>query len=197
MRRAIALVGVALGLAGGPSSASPHRAHTSRRRAIAPVSLAFPTPDDGWVLASRGSPGAELLATHDGGMSWVTEWSGVLDPSEVVATDPDHAWVLAQRCPAETCASVLLGTSDAGRHWSAPVPLTLFGKPPLPLHVSQVAFASPTLGLAAARDASCRDGATGPPPACPGWILETDDGGRHWRALGLRDSVERGVTGGS
>jgi hypothetical protein len=119
-----------------------------------------------------------VLATPDAGATWVTQWSGALDATEVVATDRDHAWVLGQRCPAATCASMLLGTSDGGAHWSALAPLTLFGNA---LRVDQVAFASPTLGLAAARDASCRDLATGPPPACPGWILITDDGGAQWR----------------
>ena len=46
--------------------------------------------------------------------------------------------------------------------------------------MSQVAFASPTLGLAGARDASCHDGSGGPPASCPGWILRTDDGGLNW-----------------
>jgi hypothetical protein len=150
---------------------------------VTPVSLAFPTPNDGWVLAGRGDgrSGAELLGTRDAGAGWVTEWSGALDPSEVVSTDPDHAWVLAQRCPADRCGSVLLGTSDADAHWSALTKFSLFADPPVPLRVYQIAFASPTLGLAAARNASCRDRATGPPAVCPGWILTTDDGGVRWR----------------
>jgi hypothetical protein len=187
VRRAIALVGVALGLAGAASrtpSRRPERARgavaSAATQPITPVSLAFPTPDDGWVLARNAVAGAELLATHDAGATWITQWTGNLVPEQVVASDPDHAWILGQTCAAETCRSVLLGTSDAGAHWSALAPLTLFASPPLDLHVSQVAFASPTLGLAAARDASCHDRSGEPPLSCPGWILKTDDGGLHW-----------------
>ncbi len=183
MRPATALVVLALIGAGAASSASPDRRRTPEARApaaLTPISVAFPNRDDGWILARRGPSGAEVLATRDAGMTWITQWAGSLVPAQVAATDPDHAWVLAQRCSGERCGSVLLGTSDAGGHWSTLAPLTLFSSPSLTLHVSQVAFASPTLGLAAARDASCRDRATGPPPQCPGWILETGDGGLHW-----------------
>ena len=109
MRRAIALVAVALGLAGAASitlHGSPDRAAaaSAASQLITPVSLAFPTPDDGWVLARRGVSGPDSLATRDAGATWITQWTGNLVPEQVVASDPDHAWILGQACAAETAA---------------------------------------------------------------------------------------------
>lgn len=84
---------MALGLAGPASSASPDRVLGTRGPALTPVSLAFPTPDDGWVLAGRGGgrSGAELLATRDP-ESCAMHGCGL-----------DDAW----------------SSGDGGRHWRA------------------------------------------------------------------------------
>lgn len=139
------------------------------------TALAFPTPSNGWVVASRAYGGAEVLGTRDGGGSWTVQWAGRLVAREIAATDPDHAWVLGQRCGAETCGSELIGTSDSGVRWSVLASLSP--------RVSQIAFETPSVGVAAARDASCRDTAISPPARCPGWVLATDDGGRSWRTV--------------
>lgn len=140
--------------------------------------LAFPTSSDGWVVASRGFAGIEVLATRDAGVSWTIQWAGPLVPEQIVATDPDHAWVLGQRCAADTCGAELIGTSDGGARWSMLASL--------PIHISQVAFESPSVGIAATRAAACRDRATGP-SACAGGLLLTADAGRQWQ-LGMKST---------
>ena len=150
------------------------------------TSMAFPTAADGWVLAARNSSpgpasGSEILTTRNAGSSWSCQWRGALTPVQVLAVDPEHAWMLAWRgsgcgdmAAFARCASVVLGTRN-GSNWS------MLGR--LSEGVTQLAFASPELGLAAARARTCREPRGLPPARCAGQVLRTTDGGRHWQAV--------------
>lgn len=144
------------------------------------VDLAFPSTADGWVLAGEGPQGltdrSGVLGTRDGGGRWQCQWRAGIAPLQLTATDSRHAWVLGAQgryCadPPGACPSVLAGTSD-GRHWA------LLARPVQ--RITQIAFASPSLGIAAARRAACSEPHGLPPARCAGQVLRSTDGGRDW-----------------
>jgi len=160
---------------------------------LTPAAMAFVSAADGWVLGSPSPPdsqlnGTEVLATRNAGGSWSCQWRGPLMPDQIAAVDPDHAWVLGGErtgcgdfLPAHRCSSVLLGTTD-GVRWAR---LYRTGA-----EIEQVAFLNATVGLAGARERSCREPEDIPPARCPGQVLLTGDGGRDWHAvLGTPDPI--------
>ncbi len=155
--------------------------------------LAFSNVADGWVLATPGTGseaaagGLEVLGTRDAGSSWSCEWASSFSPGQVVATDARHAWVLGwgdKGCRGQLsseCESAIGGTRT-GRHWSL---LAVIHQT-----VTQLAFSSSSFGIAAAYDSDCREPNGMPPSRCPGQILATSDGGRHWRSvLRIREPI--------
>jgi hypothetical protein len=144
------------------------------------VDLAFPSTADGWVLAGEG-PGAladrsAVLGTRDGGARWQCQWGAGIAPLQLTATDSRHAWVLGARgrnCadPPGACPSVVAGTHD-GRHW------VVLARPVQ--RVTQIAFVSPSFGIAAARRRGCTAPNGLPPAPCAGQVLRSTDGGREW-----------------
>lgn len=150
------------------------------------TALAFPNARDGWV---SGSPAAaydpasplEVLQTADQGATWSCQWQARLTAAQLVATNRRDAWVLAWQgtgCGDPTasaaCRSVVAGTRN-GRRWS------VLSRPAQ--RFTQLAFASARLGVAAARTGVCSDVNGLPPRHCPGRMMLTSDGGRHWRAV--------------
>ena len=187
-----------LALAGcGATDHRPRPRSSNQRRAAIPAAacsgasaslstLAFPTPADGWVLAARsersGAPsGLDVMATRDAGSTWSCDWLGPVAPAQVVAVDPRHAWILGRQgrgcadlAVSRGCQAVIVRTTDGSR-WST-VDRPTQG-------ITQLAFASRALGLAAAHDLSCDEPAGLPPTRCPGQVLLSDDGGRSWRVV--------------
>ncbi len=104
-----------------------------------PVSLNM-FAGSGVMVATRGpsevqpsgvGPGT-YLATTDGGHGWSTKSpvpAGGLLPSASFS-DPAHGWVLAERGGFST-AYALLGTTDAGRHWTSVANLASPASPPV------------------------------------------------------------------
>ncbi|HWF26299.1 MAG TPA: hypothetical protein VG275_12665 [Solirubrobacteraceae bacterium] len=156
------------------------------RPAASLSALAFPTPVDGWVLAAQSDPSGELsgldvLATRDSGSTWSCQWQRPITPEQIVAVDPHHAWILGRQgggCKEITvsrqCRAVIMRTTDGAR-WST-VDRPLQG-------ITQLAFASRALGLAAAHDLSCGEPGGLPPTRCAGQVLLSDDGGRYWHVV--------------
>jgi len=189
----LGLVCVALAGCGGTRAVSPRRgssAQTSPTACGAPPAtfsgLAFSTAAVGWVLgapsqdSSRGS-GLEVLSTRDGGAMWSCQWQAPLTPEQLIAVDGRRAWIIGWQgtgcgdlLALAHCYSVLAATSD-GVHWS------IRSRPRAA--VTQIAFASPTAGLAAARDRDCTEPGGLPPRGCAGQLLLTHDGGRSWRVV--------------
>lgn len=149
------------------------------------VALAFPDARDGWVVGSpapaQGPPSPiEVLRTADEGKSWSCQWQARLTATQLVATSRRDAWVLAWQgtgcgdpVASGACKSVVAGTRD-GRRWS------VLSRPEQ--RFTQLAFASARAGVAAARTGTCREVNGMPPRRCPGRVMLTSDGGRHWRA---------------
>lgn len=162
-----------------PSSAAA-RAPTVRlagRAISAPqfTGVAFPVRAAGWLLATA-EPGtraarAEVWHTATAGAAWRVQWRGRGNPLSITATDPRHAWVLVT-CPGPpyraTCRTRLIATTSAGRHWRM---ITR-----LPRAVTQVQFASASLGIAAADRCQAQPTSS----RCPGRVLVSHDGGTSW-----------------
>jgi photosystem II stability/assembly factor-like uncharacterized protein len=182
---------VVLAMAISTTSAGVHAqganltARTAAQALVSPPSitdLVFPTATAGWATTEyAGSPGqgGQILATDDGGDHWQTQWSGSVTPTQVVAANAESAWVLGQMdascvdaTPPGGCASVVLGTSDGGGTWAQLAEIDE--------NVVDIAFASPTLGLAAAQG-YCSSTGSNPPASCPGAVLLSTDGGIKWQ----------------
>lgn len=137
--------------------------------------MAFPVRAAGWLLAAA-EPGtrvarAEVWHTATAGSAWRVQWRGQGNPLSITATDPRHAWALVG-CPGppyrQSCRTALLATTSAGRHWRM---ITR-----LPRAVTQVRFASASVGIATAN--RCQAQPAG--PLCAGRVLVSHDGGTSW-----------------
>jgi len=158
------------------------------------VGTAFATTQSGWLVQTVNpvtDNGASLLATTeilgtaDGGDHWDLQWSGTGSPEGIVAADPRTAFVIMHKwgsCTAANdapeCASTLLSTTDGGLSWHEAWSS--------PLLMSQIAFASPALGVGALVPKPCSGSLSSsgqPAAACPGELVRTTDGGHQWAAV--------------
>ncbi|HTW08505.1 MAG TPA: hypothetical protein VME46_13395 [Acidimicrobiales bacterium] len=173
-----------------PASAA---APTRERSLVATAAqVAFAGPVHGWLTVELSPPSGvgsdltEIFATRDGGSTWQLQWTGAGVPEELAATSAEHASVLlrtgtcspgsaVRTCQARALATALLGTSTGGQSWA-----TVWASP---YQLSNVAWSSPSTGLASLVTTTCLDQlpADGSPlPNCPGQVVATADGGRHW-----------------
>ncbi len=169
-----------------PRQVKPVLLPTQTQGAIAAMS--FPTTVNGWIAVAFNAPGQprttqSILSTTTGGSTWRQSWSGAAIPFFSTSQGSDYGWVLAGSSPtcgdarssaAECPSSSLLATSDAGASWQQlPAP---------PVRLSQVAFATPDVGLAASSP-SCAANASLTAAPCPGEVLLTTDGGSQWQVV--------------
>ncbi len=181
---AIAMAGCGPAQVPGPSGVKPVLLPAQAQGAIAAMS--FPTALDGWIAVASSAPGhstttQSILSTTTGGSTWRQSWSGAAIPFFSTSQGSDHGWVLTGSSPAcgdarsnsaECPSSSLLATSDAGASWQElPAP---------PVRLSQVAFATPDVGLAASSP-SCAANASLTATPCPGEVLLTTDAGKRWK----------------
>jgi len=165
-----------------PATAAPAQtaATISVPQAPAFTALAFPGPANGWLLgqAPSGPARAEIWHTGTAGATWQVQWAGAGSPLSISATDAAHAWALiacagrkgskGSKGSKPTCGRELLATADGGRHWRVAATF--------PQAVNQVQFATDRLGVATSDNCLVNLGAS----HCPGQILVSRDGGRHW-----------------
>ena len=150
--------------------------------------MSFPTAVNGWIAVSSLAPGGSqaaqsILTTSNGGLTWRRAWSGGVIPFFSTSQGSDHGWVLAGASPAcgqpigasaDCPSSSVLTTSDSGASWRLlPAPT---------VRLSQVAFATAQLGIAASAP-SCAPEASIAKAPCPGEVLLTKDGGLHWQTV--------------
>lgn len=187
----VALVASACASSGSPGHLSSAPAAGGPGVISTVQDVAFASLRSGWLVlvsspaSGNGSTTTAILGTTTAGETWRPEWDGPGYPGELVAIDRQHALLTvqgAQGCSAgtdeRTCSTRLLATSNGGRTW---VPLwrsrTL---------LTGISFANARDGLAAAVPRPCSDQLPSPPkrpPACPGDVLRTSDGGRHWSTV--------------
>ena len=173
--RAIALIGLALvGLAAGVGvylwSTSPHPYDgpppPSTSQPI-PVSMAWRSSTLGWLMVhDAGGPESLLFRTADGGAHWQRQVS-VDGPSSVRFTDARHGTV---RIDPFSGGLQVLRTDDAGAHW-----LTVALPDLVPGSVSTPVFLNGSAGWLLAQQPG--------PAGLRSSFYETEDAGRHWRAL--------------
>lgn len=188
---ALALLAVGT-LMGSHPSLGHHPGATPARLTLGAVPLVsatlsdvdFASPTTGWVTAGKGDT-VQILGTTDSGRSWRSEWAGPGVAAQVESGATGHVWALLQsgsNCngtPYEsTCISDLLAGSNAGRSWSQR------GSFPTD-NVVQIAFSTPSLGLAAGINRCVgQESSAGktsyPPPSCRGSVLLSTDDGAHW-----------------
>lgn len=110
---------------------------------------------------------SQVVRTSDGGHIWSVVDSLDMTAEKIVATDPEHAYLVANNCRAGACnASVLLGTSDGGKSWTT---IKATRSPLLSL-----SFISSNTGWVA-------EGSN--LPLGKGQLLVTSDGGSTWSTL--------------
>ena len=193
----VGLVGVvaAVSLAGcGPARASDPAPGTAQAvslpaQAQGSISaMSFPTRMNGWMAVSSSVPGSSqatqsILTTSNGGLTWRQTWKGGEIPFFSTSQGSDYGWVLgggSSACGqptstrAECPSSYLLATADSGATWQQ--------LPAAPMRLSQLAFASPQLGIAASSPTCAAESSLSTAP-CPGEVLLTTDGGSHWRIV--------------
>lgn len=172
--------------AGGPASGSAGPRTASVTPSPGPgtaetaQAVAFVTNSRGWATAASGSgsPGMDILATVDGGRSWTVQWHGTGTPGLLDAVTGSRAFVTVDHCrhrPAQApCATTLLATAGSGVWepvWSSSA------------QVTGMAFADGSRGVAAVLPRRCAQPHGLAPARCPGELLATVDGGRHWRTV--------------
>jgi len=107
----------------------------------------------GYAVGDDGT----ILATHDGGRSWIVQYEAITDDlRDVVCVDSLSAWIVGDN-------GMLLHTTDGGFHWLEQPPVTAQG-------LNAVHFADGLHGWLGG------DGKT---------ILRTTDGGASWKAASL------------
>ena len=157
------------------------------------VGLAFPTPEVGW-LAVTGSPVSgeeptrtEVLRTNDSGVHWRPQWSGTGSPVQFVAVGVQQAFLVLHpnttcpgaspsQCATRQLATELLSTGDGGRSWKRIWASSA--------QLSAISFAARGVGLGVIERKPCPDeSSSGKAPSCPGDLVRTVDGGRHWSTV--------------
>lgn len=120
----------------------------------------FVSPSQGWVVGTR-----QILATTNGGRSWVVQDSGKLN---LISTDfigNALGWAVG--------ADTVLTTSDGGQRWTAlPEPCPV---------IRSVHFVSPEVGFAIAGGSTLA--AQSLAPMSGGELLGSTDGGQSWQRL--------------
>jgi len=207
---AVVLTGCGAAKATGPTPGAAEPVVLPARAQASIDAMSFPTAQGGWIAVSSSAPGEtrstqSILTTANGGATWRQSWAGSEVPFFSTSQGSDYGWVLAGSSPAcgdarasssQCPASSLLSTSDAGASWQKlPAP---------PIRLSQLAFASPKVGLAASSPSCAANSALTAAP-CPGEVLLTTDGGSQWKvvlrapglvaAIGAEGSTLWAVTG--
>lgn len=138
------------------------------------VGFSFVSPTRGWLVRHDGSGaggGSQVLATLDGGDTWMRENTpATFAPATVHFVDRQHGWLAGSDTAG---GSTMLSTVDGGMTWS-PQPL-----PAGP--VTAVTFTDARHGWALSRGSACTAQATD----CerkPTQVMHTDDGGATWTA---------------
>ncbi len=183
---AAALSGMALLAAGCGTASSMQTTAVSSPRpsaapagAAAPATCAPPTPGpavtvpaldavdfvsgrQGWVAGA-----GRILATSDGGHTWVQQYDGPAKLDQVDFADAQDGWAVG--------TGSLLRTTDGGATWTA------VGDPCG--SIRSVHFVTPDVGYAVAGGAQVRTDGGLPAPAAGGELLTTTDGGQSWQPV--------------
>jgi photosystem II stability/assembly factor-like uncharacterized protein len=119
---------------------------------IAPTlySVTFVSPTQGWAVGDDGT----IVATDDGGKTWVAQTSGVTKTLDSVTfVSPMQGWAVG-------VDGTIVATDDGGKTWVAQT-----SKSTAQLLLHSVRFVNPTQGWAVGAD---------------GTVVATDDGGKTW-----------------
>jgi photosystem II stability/assembly factor-like uncharacterized protein len=122
----------------------------------------FVSARQGWAAGA-----GRVMATTDGGKTWVRQYSGPAALVQVDFADAQHGWA--------TGTDSLLRTTDGGATWSA------VGDPCG--SIRSVHFVTPDVGYAVAGGAQVRIDGGLPAPVSGGELLMTTDGGQTWSAV--------------
>jgi photosystem II stability/assembly factor-like uncharacterized protein len=160
-------------------SAGTDSASTGAARGGAAPSLQaiqFADASHGWAAGN-----GRILATSDGGHSWIRQYAGPAALYQVDFTDAAHGWAVGK--------NVLLRTTDGGSTWTAVAePALGAAGPGAPCQgIDTVHFVSPSIGYAVAggvagADAPVLGSLSG--PFSGGRLLRSADGGQTWQQLG-------------
>lgn len=148
------------------------------------------TLNDGWAIGEvQGAGGQSILRTLDGGAHWLDASPPGVSSSPAVNAyfDPFDAWVAAASFGSANSSSITVyHTSDGGQTWQAGAPISLSdgGGPGLLDFIdSQHGWMMAGLGAAAGSEGVA--------------ILQTTDGGMHWRQVSLTSGDPGQSTPGS
>jgi photosystem II stability/assembly factor-like uncharacterized protein len=124
------------------------------------AAIEFVSARHGWAVGA-----GRILATSDGGQTWLTQYHGPARLDQVDFVDAKHGWAVGM--------GGLLATTDGGATWTAlPEPCPV---------IRSVHFATPSLGYAVAGGSDVRIDGGVPAPVADGQLLVTTDGGRSWQ----------------
>lgn len=131
-------------------------------------------PELGWGISRH-----QVLRTVDGGAQW-TAVHGVHDgmEAEIAVRGGSRAWVVtvAPHTRPNSLRSVVLSTSDGGRHWTSSAPIRGYPFPPTVPEETGLTFADASHGWALTSEGAAMGQASYD-------LYRTGDGGRHWRLV--------------
>jgi photosystem II stability/assembly factor-like uncharacterized protein len=150
----------ASGAASSASCSAGPSASSGQAPALAAVQ--FVDPRHGWAAGA-----GRVLATTDGGRTWIRQYGGSADLDQVDFTDRQHGWAIG--------GDTLLRTTDGGATWT-PLPQSCSSQ------LISVHFVSATAGYAIRISASglAQAGLFTSVPS--GSLVRTTDGGATWTA---------------
>jgi photosystem II stability/assembly factor-like uncharacterized protein len=122
----------------------------------------FVSARQGWAVGA-----GRVMATTDGGQTWVPQYNGPAALDQVDFVDAKHGWA--------TGTDSLLRTTNAGATWTAVADPC--GS------IRSVHFVTPDLGYAVAGGSEVRIDGGVPAPVAGGALLMTTDGGQAWTAV--------------
>ena len=122
----------------------------------------FVSAQQGWVAGA-----GRILATSNGGRTWVQQYDGSAQLDQIDFTDAQHGWAVG--------TDSLLRTTDGGATWTA-------GSDPCG-SIRSVHFVTPDVGYAVDGGSQVRVDGGLPASAVGGELLATTDGGQSWQAV--------------
>jgi photosystem II stability/assembly factor-like uncharacterized protein len=126
------------------------------------AAVQFVSARQGWAAGA-----GRVMATTDGGQTWVRQYSGPAALDQVDFIDGQHGWAAG--------TSTLLRTTDGGATWTA------VGDPCG--SIRSVHFVTSDLGYAVAGGSQVRIDGGVPAPVAGGELLMTTDGGQTWSVV--------------